>query len=197
MNDDLERGTVDRAKRGDAEAGVYAIQLCAEALTMGRLSPLLSTYLADCLHGVLRAIDSSESIRRAKKGSRGASSSARSARDGAIAEALHLTRPASRPRQPFPEWEEPLAAIAAILAIRGARAADIEAAMSDARKVIERKPLTKNEAHRIRMSYKPMRDIDEETLWQVCFYAGGGHKSTRRFGERTALSLRELTDKVK
>ena len=139
-SDWFEEELIARALAGDTEAR-YALEQCAEGVLMGTSSARMRTYLHDRLREVIDGIDP--------------------------AKALRIARPPVKPRDPFPEWEAPLAALAALAAKRGMKAEAILGVMDEARQAIERKPLGRTEAQRIRKTYKPMRDLDDDLLLQA------------------------------
>ena len=163
MNEEHEREGIRRALAGKHREGRYLLELCAKGLTMRRLSPVLSDYRADRLRGVLKALDEADALRAAKP----SSGSVRSSRDAGIAEALLLQRPAGRPRDPFPSWEEPLAALGAILAKRGRKPEQCNAALDTARQLLGGKSLERSEAQRILSTYAAMRDLPNSDLLRL------------------------------
>ncbi|MCP5263632.1 MAG: hypothetical protein H6929_19965 [Rhodoferax sp.] len=154
--EEFEAETIRRAKGGDAEAGREAIHLCISGLYSGQLSEPLRFYLADCLNDFIAGVP----IERAM--------------------CLEIERARGRPADPFPEWEEPLAAVAALLFQRGYSPEAINSAMSEARAAedlairgvsdrhAEGKGLERSQANRIRRIYRPMQRMSERLLLNLC-----------------------------
>ena len=160
--DEFEAETVARALEGDHEAGREALRLCRAGLDSGTLSRLLAAYLAERLWLIDMAIDDAESLRKIKR----SSGSIRSARDAGIAEALCITKPAKKPRDPFPDWQLPYAALGVLLLKAGMKAEAVKGAMDEARQRIEGKDasLHRREAERILRTYRPMHNLDNGLL---------------------------------
>lgn len=160
--DEYEAETIRRALGGDADAGREALSLCRAALDAREISPRLAAYLADRLWAIDDALVEAEKMRAVKK----SSGSIRSTRDAAIAEALCIKRPAAKPRDPFPEWQEKYAAFGTLLVKSGARPEKVKAAMDEARRLHEGRDtgLDRRTAERILAAYAPMRNLDDEML---------------------------------
>jgi hypothetical protein len=125
-----EQATIDRALAGDGEAGREALDLCAHGLLSRKLSPAMADYLAERL---LAYLDGGQSLDRAM--------------------CVEVERGAGRPRTHLPEWEEPIAVVAALLTKRGFRPEQLNRAMDDARELLDGKSLGRSEAKRIRDAY--------------------------------------------
>lgn len=144
MNDDfLDEGeqnaeTIRLALAGDAEAGRYALLLCRDQLVARSLRPVLADYLAARLNDVL------EGIRPDR--------------------ALCIAGGVGRPRNPFPDWEQQLGAMAALLSQRGYRPNQIARALCDVRAALYDKSLDEKDAHRIRKTRSPMKSLDQTVL---------------------------------
>ena len=136
--EEYEIATLERAKDGDVDAAVEAVRLCAYGLDSGVLSERLSSYLAERLHRIAEGSPADEALNTAVKRKRG------------------------RRKEPFPSWEEPIGAFAAILAQRGYRAEAVNDAMCHLRQ------LDRKEAQRIRKTYAPMLKLTEERLLHFC-----------------------------
>jgi hypothetical protein len=160
--DENEAEIIRRALDGDADSGREALRLCREALDARSISPRLAAYLADRLWAVDEALAEAERLRSVKK----SSGSIRSARDAAIAEALCINRPARKPRDPRPEWQEKYAAFGTLLLNAGLRPEKVKAAMDDARRQLEGKDagLDRRTAERMLEAYSPMRNLTDEML---------------------------------
>jgi hypothetical protein len=157
--EEYEAATIEFALAGDADAGIEALRLCRAGLDGGVLSPRLAQYLADRLWLIDQAISEAEAVGKAKR----SASSARSARDAAIASALCINRSSKR-RDPIPEWHLPLAAVGVLLALSGTKPEKCKAAMAEARLILEGKDLGRSEAWSILKAHAPMRKLDPETL---------------------------------
>ncbi len=142
--EEYEQETIRLALEGDHEAGREALVLCRTQLAARSLSPALSDYLAARLHDVLEGIKPDRII---------TSDDYRQA----VLNALRINRPPVKPDNPFPDWELPLAAIAALMVHRGYRPTRVYEAMSDARQILETKDLAEKEARRIRDTYVVMQ----------------------------------------
>ena len=90
--DEFERTTVELALAGDAEAGFDALELCAARLVTGALSEHMRFYLSERLRQVVEGVPP--------------------------AKALCIAREKIKPTDPFPDWEMPLAAFAALMTER-------------------------------------------------------------------------------
>jgi hypothetical protein len=142
---DLESETLTRARGGDVEAGLYALSLCVPGLYLGRMSEKLRFYLAECLQNIVDGMPVDRAL------------------------CVENERASGRPTNPFPDWEEPLAAVAALLTQRGYRPERVNAAMSDARELLEGgTTLDRREAQKIRQKYLPMLAIEEGDLLALC-----------------------------
>ena len=139
----LEREMIARALAGDTKEARDVLARCAEHALLGTLSVPMRNYLHDRLREVVDGIEPSK--------------------------ALRIARPASKPRNPFPDWEAPLAAFAA-LAHRRQHAPEKIDAMDEARQIIEGKSLCRTQAQRIRATYKPMRELTEELLLHLMMH---------------------------
>lgn len=174
-DDAFERQLIARALAGDAEEARYALERCAEGVLLGRLSECMRQYLHDRLREIVDGIDP--------------------------AQALRIARPAHRPRNPFPDWETPLAAFAALLEQRNRDPESIIGLMDEARQIIEGKSLERSEAQRIRRTYKPMRTMDDELLRHLMLHRRSQRGEPRslgsepRFPRADALALLALLDR--
>lgn len=157
-----EAETLKGALAGDADDGREALRLCRSGLDGGNLSRPLAAYLAERLWLIDKALDDAEVVRQAKQ----SSGSVRSARDAAIAEALCLKKPASRPIDPLPQWQVPYAAFGVLLLKAGVRPEGVKGAMDEARQRHEGKAasLHRREAEKILKAYRPMHNLDDEML---------------------------------
>lgn len=154
--EEFEAETIRRAKDGDADAGREAILQCVACLYAGNISEPLRFHLADCLNDYINGVP----IERAM--------------------CVEAEKSCGRPADPFPDWEEPLAALAALLFQRGYRPEVINAEMSKARaddykerhgataKNQEYKELERSQASRIRRTYAPMQRMSERVLIELC-----------------------------
>jgi hypothetical protein len=139
---------------GDHEAGREALTLCRTQLAARSLSPTLADYLAARLHDVLEGIKpdrilTSDDFRQS------------------LLNALRINKDPGKPLNPFPEWEQPLGAVAALLLQRGYKPTQINVAMSDARQKNQSKDLDAKEALRIRKTYAPMQNLGADDLMRL------------------------------
>ncbi len=130
--------TINRALAGDAEAGLEALRLCRSGLDANNLPADLRFYLAERITELL------DGVRPDK--------------------ALFIARDRGRPRDPFPEWQQHLGALAALLSKRGYGPKQIALALCDQRAAINDKPLEESDAHAIRSTWKPMQSLDVDLL---------------------------------
>ncbi|WP_162592100.1 hypothetical protein [Variovorax sp. PBL-E5] len=150
MNDELPTGaefeamTIARAREGDAAAGKAALQICVAGLYANHLSEPMRFYLAQCLIDVADDMKADRAMN------------------------VEVERHRGRPKDPFPEWQEPLAAFGALLKQRGYIEARIEEAMDAARQAATGKALDLRDARRIREKYQPMDQLDEALLIHLC-----------------------------
>lgn len=135
---EYESETIQRALSGDAEAGREALMLCRTGLAMRTLSPVLADYLAARLHDVLDGLKPDR--------------------------ALCIAKTRGKPADQYPEWQQQLGALAAMLTQRGYKPKQIAIAMCDARAKLHDKPLEDSDAHRIRSKWRPMQALDEKNL---------------------------------
>ncbi len=152
--EEYEQETIRLALEGDHEAGREALMLCRIQLAARSLSPALADYLAARLHDVLEGIKperilTSDDFRQA------------------LLNAVRINKSPGKPLDPFPEWEQPLGAIAALLFQRGYRPTKINNAMSDARQIHQSKDLDAKEARRIRKAYAPMQGLGVDDLMRL------------------------------
>lgn len=152
--EEYEQETIRRALEGDHLAGRDALLMCSTQLMARSLSPALADYLAVRLLDVLDGtkpdrIITSDDFRQA------------------LLNALRINKRPGKPANPFPEWEEPLGAVAALLLKRGYKPTQINVAMSDARQKNQSKDLDAKEALRIRKAYAPMQSLDVAHLMQL------------------------------
>ena len=137
-SDDFEKETISRAMDGNAEAGMQALRLCRAGLENNSLSPTLSVYLAARITDLLDGVQPERALCIAKESGPG------------------------RPVNPFPEWQQNLAAFAAVLHRRGYSPQIIANAMCDARMKVNYKSLDNREAHRIRATWKQLQGPELE-----------------------------------
>lgn len=165
--DEFEKETIALALAGAADEGRYLLDACARGLVSGALSERMRFYLSARLREVLDGVGP--------------------------AIALCVARSDGRPREQFPAWERPLGAFAAICVKREFYPEDTIALMSEARQLIEGKPLARTQAHRIRKTYEPMQSM---TMGRLFAEMIGRH---RRDGEQLSrpvvLSLLELVSR--
>lgn len=157
-----EAETLKGALAGNADDGREALRLCREGLDAGNLSRALAAYLAERLWLIDQALDEAEGLRSIKE----SSGSIRSARDAAIAEALCIKKPAKKPRDPLPAWQQPYAAFGVLLLKAGIKPERVKGAMDEARQRHEGKDasLHRREAEKILQAYLPMHNLDDEML---------------------------------
>ena len=154
-NAEYENETIRLALAGDAEAGREALLLCrTQLLAMRTLSPALSDYLAARLGDVLEGIKpdrivTSDDFRQA------------------LLNALRINKGPGKPLDTFPDWEEPLGAVAALLFQRGYKQTKINIALSAARQKNQLKDLDEREARRIRKTYAPMQNLGVDDLMRL------------------------------
>jgi hypothetical protein len=154
----FESETIRRAIEGDQAAGLEALRLASNGLRFRRLSPELADYLADRLDRVGEAVDRASKTAKLKRGS------AHAEKQTFLADALLINRPAFKPKNPFPDWEQPLAAMGIFLQLKGARPERVKLAMSMARERSEGKNLDRSDAGKVLKKYAPMRELDDELL---------------------------------
>lgn len=136
--------TIERARQGDPEAGIAALQSCVAGLYSNRLPEQMRFYLAQCLIDVIDQMKPARALN------------------------IEVERGKGKPVDPFPKWEMPLAAFGALLHQRGYIPARIEEAMDEARQLTDGRSLNLREARRIRAKYKPMQVIAEGDLFRLC-----------------------------
>lgn len=142
--EEYEQETIRLALEGNHEAGREALTLCRNQLAAKSLSPALADYLAARLHDLLEGIKPDR--------------------------ALCIAKSPGKPADPFPEWQQELGAMAALMFKRGYKPKQIAPALCDARARLHDKSLEESDAHKIRSKWRPMQDIDERTLQHM---AGG------------------------
>lgn len=173
--DEFEQVMIALALEGNTDEARNALEECAEGLLMDRLSERMRRYLHDRLREVIDGADP--------------------------AKALRIARPARKPADFLPEWEMPLAAVAALLSRRRRSPEDIIAAMDEARRITEGKGLSRTQAQRIRKDYKPMRDFDEDLLRHLMLHRRSQRGEPRsagtvpRFSPEQASKLAALLDR--
>lgn len=153
-----EQETIRRATAGDQAAGLEALRLASGGLRTGRLSFELANYLADRIDCVCAVVAQVSDTAKAKRGS------AHAERQTFLADALLINRPAVKPKNPFPAWEEPLAALGVFLLRKGIAPERVKLAMSDSRHRREGKDLDRSDAGKILKKYAPLRNLDDESL---------------------------------
>lgn len=141
---EYENETIRLALAGDAEAGREALLLCRTQLAMRTLSPALSDYLAARLGDVLEGIKPDR--------------------------ALCIAKGPGQPTDPFPEWQQQLGALAALLTQRGYKPKQIAEALSNSRMTIHAKDLDEREARRIIKNFEPMQRLNVDELMR---FVGG------------------------
>lgn len=139
--ENYEQETIRLALEGDHEAGREALTLCRNQLAAKSLSPALADYLAARLHDVLEGIKPDR--------------------------ALCIAKSPGKPADPFPEWQQELGAMAALMFQRGYKPKQVALALANARASVHDKPLEESDAHRIRSKWRPMQAIDDKTLVQL------------------------------
>ena len=149
--EEYERETIRLALEGDHEAGLEALRLCRSGLDAGKLTAHLALYLAERLNDVLEGIKPDRII---------TSDDYRQA----VLNGLRINRPVGKPADPFPEWQQELGAMAALLTQRGYKPKQIALALCNARASVHDKTLEESDAHRIRSKWRPMQAIDRTTL---------------------------------
>ena len=133
--------TIARALAGDAEAGLEALKLCRSGLDANNMPADLRFYLAERITQLLDGVPANK--------------------------ALCIARDRGRPRDPFPEWQQHLGALAALLSQRGYKPNKIAVALCDQRAAVDEKPLEESDAHRIRATWRPMQRLDVELLMHL------------------------------
>ncbi len=170
--DEFEQTMTALSLAGDTEEARDALARCAEGLLMGTLSERMRLYLHDRLREVVDGVEP--------------------------AKALRIARPARKPRNPFPDWETPLAAFSALLTKRKRSPEAIIYAMDQARQLIEGKELSRTQAQRIRTTYAPMQELETGKLRHVMLHRPLRRGEPRslgsvpRFPPATARALRVL-----
>lgn len=144
LGNEFEAETITRALGGDDGAGKEALQFCIVGLYANRLSESMRFYLARCLTDVVDGMKPERALN------------------------IEVERAAGRPKDPFPDWEMPLAALAALLVQRGQIAARVEEAMDAARQELQGKSLDPRDARRIRDKYSAMEKLDPPSLIDIC-----------------------------
>lgn len=139
--EEYEQETMDRALAGDHEAGIEALRLCRSGLDSGALSARLAHYLAARLHDVLEGIKPDR--------------------------ALCIAKGRGQPANPFPEWQQELGAMAALLTKRGYKPKHVALALCNARASVHDKSLEESDAHSIRSKWRPMQALDERLLREL------------------------------
>ena len=155
LGEAFERETIKRAALGDHSAGREALQICIGGLYANRLSEPMRFYLAQCLADVVSGMHPERALN------------------------IEVERARGRPKEPFPAWEVPLAALAALLQQREQIAARIEESMDAARQSLEGKALDARDARRIREKYAAMELLDPISLvdlWEKSAPRGSIHQ---------------------
>ncbi|MEN9781749.1 MAG: hypothetical protein RL014_2897 [Pseudomonadota bacterium] len=162
-NEEFEREMIRLARERGGDYGRDALKHCASALRNQTISPALMHFLAERLEQVEAAQAQADEIRSSGTRTPGWILENMQA---AIREALCIDRPVGKPPDPFPAWELPLAALAAILARAGWRAEAINSKMDEVRRDLDGKDqgLDRRTAQSIRKKYKPMLNLDTEIL---------------------------------
>jgi hypothetical protein len=164
---EFEAETLRRALAGDHEAGREALRLCIEGLGGGPLSRALAEYLAQRLGEIDQALDEADRLKEYI-----ASPSTLRSRKAVLIERALLIAKETKPRDPIPDWQTPLAAFGTILLLAGLRRERVYTAMSEARTMYEggdpktgkTKTLDRSEAYKILKTFEPMCSIPEDTL---------------------------------
>ena len=149
-----EAQTIKRALAGDHAAGIEALRMCRDGLDSGTLSATLAHYLAERLTDVLVSIQPDRII---------TSDDYRQA----LLNSLRINKGTGKPKDPFPEWQKQLGALAALMVLRGYRPKQINNAVSDARYWIDSKNLDAREARRIRKNFAPMQTLGVDDLMRL------------------------------
>ena len=139
--EEYEQETIRLALEGDHAAGREALLLCRTQLAARSLSPALSDYLAARLHDVLEGIKPDR--------------------------ALCIAKSPGKPANPFPDWQQELGAMAALLTKRGYKPKQVALALANARASIHDKSLEESDAHGIRSKWRPMQALDERLLREL------------------------------
>ena len=143
--DEYEEYAVEQANAGNTEWGFEFLRICEEGLIGNCLSERMRFQLAACLRDIREGVPPGRAMR------------------------VEDDRGVGRPSNPQPDWETPLANLAALLYRYGYKAEAINAAISDARQTLEDgKTLDRREAQRIRQKYAPMREWSEAKLIANC-----------------------------
>ena len=156
-----EQETIRRAIAGDQASGLEALRLASAGLRIGRLSFELAQYLADRLDCVREALQEASDPAQVKPGS------AHAKRQTLLTQALLINRPAVKPKNPFPDWEQPLAALGVYLLRQGVQSEKVKVAMINARERREGKDLDRSDAGKILKKYAPLRKQDDEFLMDL------------------------------
>lgn len=138
---EYQKATIEAALAGDASAGVEALRLCREGLDSNRMSAELRSYLAERITELIDGVRPDKALRIAKK--------------------------VGKPKDPFPEWQQHLGALAALLSQRGYRPKQIALALCDQRAAVHDKSLEEPDAHAIRSAWRPMQRLDVELLMHL------------------------------
>ncbi len=153
----FERETLERALAGDHEAGTEALKQCITGLYSGKMSERLRFYLAKCLIDLVDGVKAERALN------------------------IEIERGPGRPRDPFPDWETPLAAFAELLRRRGYRPGQIADAMDVTRQAVEERALDPKEARRILKTYQPMQQLEDSDLEHLCIEGGYGGEIGKYF----------------
>jgi hypothetical protein len=140
LNEWLQSQTIQRAKAGDAEAGLEAIRACRDGLEFGNLSRAMKDYLIARLTDIVDGIEPTRALCIAPERGRG------------------------QPKNPCPKWRKELGAVAWLLERWGFKPEQIVSKMSDLRAEVEGKNLDPADARKIKKQYQPMSAIEVEML---------------------------------
>lgn len=164
-NQDYVKATIQRAQAGDSEAAIEALRLCRSGLLQGNISSALSKYLSLKLEALDKAIKENDALRTLKA----SSGSIRSDRLAAFEDALGISKQSGRPKNPFPDWQAPYAAIGIHLQRNGIQPELIKSTLDLIRKAdsVGSNGLDRSQASRILKNYSPLKKIDRSDLREM------------------------------
>ncbi len=149
----FEEECFQRAKGGNVEAGIEALQICIAGIANKTLSPSATLYLVQCLEAVIGATN-----------------------DSGVSEALHIKR-RKRGRPPVNDYPSfALGLVAALLHKRGLKPSQIVGEICALYDRDNKTILDQRMAWKIYSEYEPMRDWDEALL-QECLKRTGKYSS--------------------
>lgn len=164
-NEDYVKTTIQRAQAGDPEAAIETLRLCRTGLSQGNISSALSEYLSMKLEALDNAIKENDALRTLKA----SSGSIRSDRLAAIENALGISKQTGRPKNPFPDWQAPYAAIGIHLQRNGIQPELIKSTLDLIRKAetVGSNGLDRSQASRILKNYSPLIKIGKGDLREM------------------------------